>query len=685
MSIILSLSLITLCAAAANEVPSAVPIAMSPSFHPRVFQTESELNELRNRIETQAWAGEIKTKLLDEAERLMSRPVKIPHEGGQWVHWYTCKEDGGTLQAESPVKHVCTLCGAVYSGFPYDQVYVTHQHGYYLGGIKTLGLAYVIAGNPAYAERIREILLEYATFYSTLPLHDVNNKPNSGARLLAQTLDESTLLCQMVLGYDLAYRAPCFSEADHDAIRDHLLLPMTATIKNNPRGISNWQSWHNAAVGCVGFLLGDPELADWAINGPFGFLYQMSHSLLPSGIWYEECPSYHFYALSAHIYLMESALRAGVNLYEIPRVKKMFDAPVRQLLPDLTFVPFHDSDRISILDQREFYEVAYKRYGDLRYPRLMTQRAGLWALLWGADTLPSNSPDNFGMKSSIGEEEGLAVLRDSANQTAVYLDFGPGRSGHVQPAKLNMVLYALDTLVFPDPGRIPYGNPLHKEWFRQTIAHNTVTVNQKSQKISGCHLAAFSLGETHSLCRAVCTSAYNEPIGLDRTLLLNENIIVDVFRCSSEKESTFDWALHFEGTLRDAVESELMEELGGDNGYQHLKNIRRCTSPLNRFTIETGKDKIIHVQCFGGTESYLAEGYGENMKSLLPMVIRRAKGNAACFVAVYQIINQESAPLPAKVNFGKKTVVEIDDLALSISRKAELKINRVKIPVHNVQ
>ena len=28
-----------------------------------------------------------------------------------------------------------------------------------------------------------------------------------------------------------------------------------------------------------------------------------------------------------------------------------------------------------------------------------------------------------------------------------------------------------------DPGSINYGVPLHREWYRSTIAHNTVTVD----------------------------------------------------------------------------------------------------------------------------------------------------------------------------------------------------------------
>lgn len=676
-------SLVLVCAAlaaAAADAPAPVAVRVPEGPHPRVYVTADELPALRARAETQPWAVELKRALLDEAAALAAEPLDIPREGGQWTHWYSCKKDGGPLKAESPTRHVCRTCGEAYSGPPYDQVYVTHRHGHWLRGVETLGLAHMLDPRPAFAEKMRAILLEYASFYETLPLHDVNNAPDRGARLLSQTLDESVLLCQTVLGYDLAHNAPCFSPEDHAAIRDGLILPMVKTIQANPRAISNWQSWHNAAVGCAGLLLGDAELVDWAVNGRNGFLYQMGKSLFPGGMWYEECPSYHFYALSAHVYLLEAAARAGMDLYAVPVVKGMFDAPLRQVLPDLTFVPFHDSDRISILSQRQYYEIAFARYGDPAYLPLLGERKGVWTFLWGRDTLPAAPETKAAAVSSAGEGEGLAVMRDAANETALYLDYGPGRSGHVQPAKLNMALYAHGDIRFADPGRLPYGNPMHRQWFCQTIAHNTVVVNGTTQKKTHGTLKAFAAGEGHALCRAVCDTAY-KGVTLDRTLLLRGNTVVDVFRCASAEEATFDLPLHFAGTLKNEPATE-PAALGDKDGYQHLQHPRRCTDGTREFMIATEGDRGIHVRLFGDPEVFLAEGHGEDMKTLWPMLLQRVKGKSACFAAVYQILDADAAPATATARTGKKGMgIQTGDIHLTVGETTTLKLGDKTIPL----
>lgn len=661
---------------AINEnTPRSLPVELSESAHPCVFLSQEDVTAMRAKAATQEWARAIKERILNEAAELAAEPLDIPHEGGQWVHWYTCAQDGNTLRAESPTRHVCTVCGKVYSGPPYDQVYVTKRHGHWLGGIRTLGLAYAFDPVPAYAERIRAILLEYASFYESLPLHDVNNKPGKGARLLAQTLDESVLLCHVILGYDLVYDAPCFSPADHGAIRDGLLLPAVKTIRANPRAISNWQSWHNAAVGCIGFLLRDQGLADWAINGEFGFLYQMRESLMPSGMWFEECPTYHFYALNAHVSLMEAALRSGVNLYNLPVVKGMFDAPVRQLLPDLTFAPFQDSDRVSISGQRDFYEVAYARYHDPNYLRTIDERSGDWALMWGEETLPPIPEEAAPAVSSNAPGEGLAILRDSANKNVLFLDYGPGRSGHVQPGKLGIVLYAFGDLRFPDPGRIHYGNPMHKEWFRQTLAHNTVLVNQTSQKVTHGELEAFAAGPGYGLCRAACDSAYkDDPVTMDRCVAMADDTIIDVFQCSAKKDAIFDLPLHFAGSFVNPPNADPVPPLATGNGYQHLKEVRKCKEPLRAFEIDAGNGNTISVRLFGDEESFIAEGYGEQMKTLWPMVIRRASGKRVCFGAVYQLLEPGQTPVPVKAVLKKKPCIQAGDAKLTAGKQTQLKI-----------
>lgn len=646
-------------------VLSCVALAGAAAASPLVFVTDDELAAARARVEDSAWARAVRDGLAAQADALAAAPLEIPRKGGQWTHWYSCSDDGARLKAKSPTEHVCTLCGKVYSGSPYDEVYITGIHSKWLRGLEPLGWAYALEPKPEYAKRARDILLEYASFYETLPLHDVHNKKGSAkARLYAQTLDEAVTLCRIAVGYALMRDDACFSDEDRATIESGLIRPMCATIQANDRGISNWQTWHNAGVGCAGYVLGDAALVDWALNGKSGLHFQLEHSVLPTGLWYEESVGYHWYSLRALVYLLEAAARAGEDVYGEPVVKKLFDAPVRQLRPNLTFPAFHDSDSSSILSQRGLYETAYKRFRDPVYTALIQERDTPEALFWGVDDVPDPQP--LRLESSSGKGEGLAVLRDPSGRTALYLDYGPGQAGHNHPAKLGIVLWAHGDERLVDPGRLPYGNPMHAEWFRQTVAHNTVLVNEQSQRRTPGRLTAFGAGEDYALVRAACDTAYKDsPVKLDRTVFMRGGMIVDVFRCAGPEGSVFDLPLHFRGKVENLPAGEPVKPISEARGYRVMKNVRRLAQPLREFDVVTGEDSRIGVRVFDSSEAYTAEGPSSTPGEIIPLVLRRQNGDRALFVTVYDLAPARERE--CEVELGETVTARVGDAVVAVT------------------
>ncbi len=629
------------CSAAAERAAMTVTLPEGP--YPKVFLTRAEQEAIRVLANSDPshparWAPPIRDAIIAEADALLEAALDIPRAEGQWTHWYTCKEDGAGLRPDSPTLHVCTVCGKTYTGNPYDQVYVTLRHTHWLRAIETLGRAYALDPNPAYAARARAILLAYASFYGDLKLHNVHGEERlGGGRLFAQTLDEAVALCHLLVGYDLVYDAACFSEEDHTAIAEKLIRPICATIRPNNCMISNWQSWHNAAVGAAGFLLGDEELVDWAVNGPAGFLFQMRRSVMDSGMWYEGAPAYHWYALYAHLYLLEAAARAGMDLYALPVVKKMFDAPARLIFPDGTFPAIHDSDRTSIFQNRDFYEVAYRRYRDRSYVRFLTERNSPIALFWGVDGIPPSFTLEP-MTSSNEISEGLAILRDGSNETALFFDYGPAIGGHTHPAKLGVILYAHGDERLVDPGRLSYGNPMHNEWYRQTIAHNAVVVNATSQTTAAGKLVAFGYNDAFSLVRATCDGAYKDKgVFMDRTTALFDDKIIDVLQCRANQDVTFDLPLHFRGELPEFPEAEEMASLADTEGYRVLKRVRRLTAPPRSFDVACGNERRMRVHMSDTDAVYVADGYGNPLTEIIPVVLRRSEGRSAVFITAIDL------------------------------------------------
>jgi hypothetical protein len=639
-----SLSLLLVSGALTDNIPFHL-------FEPlggEVFLSEEEAEEARRRFHEEPWAKAIGDTLVARAEKLATARLRVPAAPGQWMHWYVCDADGARLKAESPTEHVCTVCAATYTGWPYDEVYNTMRHNYWLEGVETLGWAYTLTKEPRYAQRVREILLEYGAFYKTLEFHNVDGqRVVTGGRLYAQTLEEAIALCKIIRGYDRVYRNPCFRKPDHEEIERELLRPMIHTIRRYNPGKTNWQSWHNAAVGSAALLLGDQDLADWAINGRHGFLFQMEECVLANGMWYEETAGYHFYAMRAMVHLMEAAARAGIPIYRHPKTLSMLEAPLRYVLPDLTLPPINDSERLPLTKYRPYYEIGYRRFRHPKFAAICTPRDTVEALFWGMDKLPDPAHD-LELQSSNEEAAGLAILRDQSNTTALYFDYGSGKSGHAHPARLGLMLYAQDALRLLDPGMIAYGHPLHKTWYATTLAHNTVVVNQESQSNTGGELLHYSSNERGAQVAARCDGAY-PGVRLERWTVLHDQAVLDVFRCFSRREATFDYPLHFAGELTALSESVPADPLGTAAGYDKLTNLRHFVEHLESVELRTGPGTRIAVQVLaGGADGYVAEAFGATPQELSPMILLRQQGTEAVFVIALQLLDDGQDSLPVQ-------------------------------------
>ena len=659
---------------AGQEVPESVSINLPAEVHPCLSSTPQEVQVLRARYQSEPLAKTTGDRVLEKADKFLSEKPPIPHKGGQWAGWYCCKDCGAKLTTKSPTEHVCPKCGRSYSGYPYDDVAVASQHSKLFAETFNLGLAYVLSAKAPYAQRVREILLEYASFYRDLPLHDYEGHTGDqalarGARIDSQTLSEASFLIDAANAYDLTYNDPCFTPQDRQAIESDLIRPMVATIQRNPWGRLNWQARHNAALASAGFLLHDAKLVDQAINDPKnGFLFQMREGVLPSGMWYEGSIGYHFSSLGSHIVLAEAAIRAGIDLYKLPPYRAMFLAPMELLMPDGTFPPLNDGGRSPITHRRNDYEVAYRRYGDKRFAQYLSPRDSWQALFWGAKEAPSDIAGTIVLPSRGGGEDGLAILREPSGKTALFLDYVKSVSQHTQLVRLHILLYAHGDIRFVDPATFPYGSPLHAAWGRQALAHNTVVVDESSQAPSAGQLKAFATGPDWALARAEAGAAYKDVL-LDRTVFMQKNTIVDVVRCAAPKDAIFDLPLHMHGELQGLPQSQPLERLSTKPTYDLLKDVRRFTQPLRRFELDTGEGRRIVVDVFDDSVAYQALGYGQSTLDLVPMVLRRQQGKAATFVAAYQILDKGQQPQEVTSVIGSTVTVSLGQSEIYVGQQ----------------
>ena len=102
---------------------------------------------------------------------------------------------------------------------------------------------------------------------------------------MSQTLDESMWCDDALITFDLV--ASTMTDSEQAFVEHNLLRAIITTVKRNDKKETNWQSWHNSAIGGVGFLFEDIKLINESIYGSSGFKFQMQVSMMDDGMWYE--------------------------------------------------------------------------------------------------------------------------------------------------------------------------------------------------------------------------------------------------------------------------------------------------------------------------------------------------------------------------------------------------------------
>ncbi len=611
---------------AAVEIPPLPP-------HPRLLLTARDLPVIRERIARQPWAAEHFERLRGQARAWLGREIVLPSRGGQWYHYYSCPKHGARLRTEGPTRHVCPVDQEVFSGYPYDDVYLSTLHNQLAAGVRLLGLVYQLTGEEPLAGKAREILLAYAGRYESYPLHNTKGEAKiGGGKVGPQTLDEATWLITLVEGADCIW--PTLSGAERDTVRDRLLLPATAVIRQHQLPIHNIQCWKNSAVGLTGLLLDNRELITEAIDGAYGFQQQMARGISPDGLWYEGAWGYHFYTVSALLHLTEGAFHCGIDLYG-KAVKSLFDAPLDFAQPDLHLPPFNDSGTINLPGQAGAYEIAWARYRDPRQAALLqrSQRNTDAALLVGAD-LPGE-PAPWKCQSRNFPASGYAILAQGTGRSATWLclDYGPHGGGHGHPDKLGFVLYGLGQVLAPDPGTANYGVPIQAGWYRTSLAHNTLTIAETSQKPAEGTCVAFLADPTLGALMATA-GPIAQGLAFRRTVALVDGCrLVFIDQVRAETEHTLDLAVHLAGKL-DTLKGEPLA-LPNQPGYAYLREAAAqdpaFTKPIT-ITLASGERLRCQMAADGPATWITATGAGAHTEDRVPVIIARRRAKTATLV-----------------------------------------------------
>ncbi len=610
------------CAVRAAELPTTLPP------HPRLLFTKGDIPQIKQRVAAHDWAKARFDSLKSQADGWLKTEVKLPARGGQWFHYYSCPKHGARLRTEGPTRHVCPIDGEVLSGYPYDDVYLMTEHNRLAGAVRALGIVHQLTGDARYAAKAKEILLAYATKYESYPLHTIRGEEKiGGGKVGPQTLDESTWLITMIEGADCIWNTLTVTE--QKGVEEHLLRPATDIIRQHKMKIHNIQCWKNSAAGLTGLLLGDMKLVDEALHGESGFFQQMTKGVAADGAWYEGAWGYHFYTVSAVAHLTEGAFHSGINLYGA-EFKRMFDAPIALAMPDFQLPAFNDSHPTSVLNNASLYEIAFARYNDDRYRVVLarSKRDSDTALLAGRDQVGEAS--DFVPTSRNFPVSGYAILAAGKGKDATWfcLDYGPHGGGHGHPDKLGFVLYGLGQVIAPDPGTANYGVPIQGGWYRTTIAHNTLTVDEQSQKPAEGKCDAFLAADGFSAVSATAGKIYGD-VSFRRTVaLIGDDLLVCIDQIRAPQEHTFDLAYHNIGKCAPPSTAQPFQH-STNSGYAYFRDAKALTAANGLdLTFAVGQRKQVRWAMAGGqpTTFIVGTGVGAHTEDRVPLVIARSKG-----------------------------------------------------------
>ena len=495
------------------------------------------------------------------------------------------------------------------------------------------GRLFLITGEDKYRDYIVNMLIEYAKVYPTLE-SNVSRDTNPPGRLFHQTLNENMWMLYASCAYSCVYHT--LDQEQKTLIEDDLFREMikmfVVTYAHDFDIVHNHGLWAVAAVGICGYAINDQKSVDKALYGlkgdkvSGGFLAQLDQLFSPDG-YYMEGPYYHRFSLRP-IYLFAEAIarrQPELDIYHHNDsvIKTTTYAVMSTAFPDGTLPALNDSSKtISIRDEGIIIatSVCYHRYeANDTLLGMADQQQNVWVHASGLslsdaaadaeEIKPFSWGSLFLTDGPKGEKGGVTILRhrDSKDDdTMALLWFGQHGSDHQYHSALDhghydglhLSVFNRGQEVLQDYGFGRWVNvepkfggryiPENKSYCKQTVAHNTVTVDQTTQNCFDTATAEQKFGQKHFFIaddqRLQGMSAkiidYYPGIEMQRSVLLAElegfekPLVIDIYRILSESEHQYDLPVHYAGQLIctdfEYETAKKLCALGENYGYQHL-------------------------------------------------------------------------------------------------------------------
>lgn len=629
------------------------------SLHPNLVLTKSDVVKIKKSLGSVPLFDKSFKEAKEKIDKAIASPMDIPIP----------KDPGGGYTHEKHKQN-------------YNEMYLA-------------GIMFQLTGESKYAEFIKTMLDKYAEMYPTLGKHPQGKKQTPG-RLFWQSLNETVWLLHTIQAYDAIY--DWLSDADRKNYEDNIFNPMVKFFMTDCKHefdlIHNHGTWIVAAVGMTGYVLHNQEYIDKALYGSnkdhkTGFLAQLDKLFSPDG-YYTEGGYYVRYALWPFFIFAEVIYNNQPDLkiyeYRDQILKKALYSALQVTDTHGAFIPINDALKEKnwlspeLVFASNFVYAHYEHDRQLLYLVKLQDHVSLTGpgLMAAEDIMKDEPIPVFKWKSveytdgPKGRMGGVGILRygDANDLETLFMKYGSHGLSHGHFDKLTFLFYDQGKEIIQDYGAVRFINVEQKSggrylkenttYAKQTVAHNTVVVDMKSQfdgkrKLSQQHHSErvyFNADDKDlQYMSAKELNAY-PGVKMQRTMIMVNDerllrpIIVDIFKVKSAEEHQYDLPFYYMGHFIDAnfkyqAATTTKGLMGDKNGYQHLwKDAEADVNSTSQFTWWQGtRFYTITSNTEVGDKFYFTEIGGAdpnfNLRNEHGFIIRK-KGKEKIFASIIE-------------------------------------------------
>ncbi len=612
------------------------------------------LDKLNISINNIEFIKQIKTEVDDYFTNFKDSPDNT----SRWAHHYFCENEGGRFiyNDKTPHSHICSVCGKESKSELFDGCWITMYRNQGVTNAWKSAFLYKATGDHKYLDNLLNFTNFYNDNYLNFKLHNKEGLEFENldealwgcSRIMPQSLNEAIFIVRLINALEIVRED--LPEGMIQRLEDGMFSEAFKMFVPQVDKIHNIPTWLNSAIGVMGHFLNNKEMICFVYTGEFNIINQLTKGVTADNFWYEGSIHYNFFLLEGVVNLL---LFSELYNYDFKVgkevVKRMLSAGYKyafdtHLLPN----PNDGWPDVNLKTYSYIYAVATKVFGEehkvgkllgsilnkegergilpLSKPYYYQNEISLEELLFTPNLREKNREiikcDSINFKSSF-----CGLIKNSNSN--IFLKYGHNGPSHAHPDKMNIEVILGGAIVSRDLSNSGYGNPLCNEWQRKSPSHNTVVVNGLSHnKFDG----GKTLIETKTRLKAISEDVY-VGVNFTRDINLTEKGFTDEFIVDLSEESTCDFFFHIEGIPSTDLTLENIDISYSDNGYQHLKDIKRVVTNSNEIKIKwiiSGKE-ITSLIDIKDKELLICESPDNSVLGFRKTIILRQKSKNAIF------------------------------------------------------